>query len=63
MGFTWVLHDASGRDLRSSELFGSKEEAESWMSDEWSNLLAEGAETVSLMSDGDELYRMGLREA
>lgn len=63
MAFTWVLHDGSGNDLRESETFVSKEEAEAWMSSEWASLLDEGAEAVSLMSDGSELYRMGLREA
>jgi hypothetical protein len=32
------------------------------MGDNWASLLDEGAETVSLRSDGDHQYRMGLRE-
>ena len=59
----WVLHDASGADLRSTETFSSKEEAEAWMGEHWSSLLDEGAETVSLRADGSHEYRMGLREA
>ncbi|MEA2452089.1 MAG: hypothetical protein QOG04_799 [Actinomycetota bacterium] len=62
MAFTWVLHDAAGADLRTSEEFDSKDSAEAWMGSEWAALLDEGAETVSLMSDGERLYRMGLRE-
>lgn len=62
-GFHWVLHDAEGKDLRTTETFESKQAAEDWMGTEWSKLLDEGAESVSLRSNGDALYRMGLREA
>lgn len=62
MAFTWTLHDSSGVDLRSTESFGSKEEAEAWMGSEWAVLLEEGAETVSLMDGDERLYKMGLRE-
>ena len=61
--FTWVLNDASGTELRRSEVFSSKEDAEAWMGAEWSNLLASGAESVSLMEDDKLLYPMSLREA
>lgn len=61
--FRWVLHDAEGADLRATDVFSTKGEAEEWMGENWSSLLAEGAETVSLMSDQDQLYEMGLREA
>jgi hypothetical protein len=63
MAFRWVLHDASGADLRSTEDFDSKDGAEAWMGSEWAALLAEGAETVSLMDGDKRLYRMGLRDA
>lgn len=63
MTFTWVLHDAAGADLRSTEAFETQAEAESWMGDRWQDLLDEGAETVTLMDDDTKLYRMGLREA
>ena len=62
MGFRWVLHDAAGTDLRGTEDFASKDDAEAWMGAEWAGLLEEGAETVSLMEGDDRLYRMGLRE-
>jgi hypothetical protein len=61
--FRWMLHAADGSELRASEEFDSKEAAEAWMGSEWSSLLDEGAETVSLMQDTERLYRMGLREA
>ena len=59
----WILNDVSGAELRSSEDFASKEEAEAWMGTNWSALLEEGGETVTLMSDDASVYRMGLREA
>jgi hypothetical protein len=62
-GFTWVLISADGRELRTSEAFTSKEEAEAWMGSEWSALLDEGAEFVSLREDGDQHYKMSLLEA
>lgn len=59
----WLLKDAGGDELRSSETFGSREEAEAWMGAEWASLLDEGAETVVLLEDDATLYEMGLREA
>ena len=61
MSFRWVLHDASGKQMRASEAFASREEAEEWMGVQWSALLAEGAEEVTLMDEGELIYRMGLR--
>ncbi len=58
--FCWRLRDADGNELRSTQDFGTKEEAEEWMGREWASLADEGAESVSLMSDGEELYHMGL---
>jgi hypothetical protein len=60
--FDWILHDEAGRDLRSTEAFPSKEEAEAWMGAHWSELLDEGAESVTLRHGDESLYRMGLRE-
>jgi hypothetical protein len=59
----WILHDESGAELRATEAFATKEEAESWMGSEWPALLAEGADSVSLVSDGDVVYKMSLQEA
>ena len=61
-GYVWKLHGPSGDDLRATEPFASQEEAEAWMGAEWSSLLDEGAETVSLVRGDETLYRMGLRE-
>jgi hypothetical protein len=60
--FTWTLQDESGADLRVTEPFDSKQEAEAWMGAEWSALAAEGAEFVALKENGDLVYRMGLSE-
>jgi hypothetical protein len=61
--FTWTIQDAAGKELRTSELFSSKEEAEAWMGAEWSALRDEGGEYV-VLKDGDEfVYRMALSES
>jgi hypothetical protein len=61
--FVWVLLDAQGSEMRTSDPFESKESAESWMGAEWANLASEGAEFVSLREDGAQLYKMSLSEA
>ena len=62
MPWRWTLVDTSGAELRSTEAFTSKEEAEAWMGSNWASLLAEGAESVRLMDDDALAYEMGLRE-
>jgi hypothetical protein len=57
----WILHSADGAELRSTSSFESKEEAEAWMGEHWSELLEEGAESVSLMSGDERSYQMSLR--
>lgn len=56
-----MLHDDTGRDVRSTESFPSQEAAEEWMGDHWGALLDEGAESVSLDGDGERHYTMDLR--
>lgn len=60
--YRWILLDEDGKDLRESEGWSSKAEAEAWMGSEWAALLEEGAESVALMEDDRRLYEMGLRE-
>lgn len=60
--FTWTLQDSDGKDLRTSEAFTTKEQAEAWMGAEWSALRDEGAEYVLLKQGDDVVYRMGLSE-
>ncbi len=59
--FIWRLHNASGAVLRDTQWFRSQEEAETWMGTAWSELLEEGAESVSLVEGDETLYEMGLR--
>lgn len=59
----WILKDAQGAELRSSDTFGSRDGAETWLGQEWQRLLDEGAESVALVEDGHTVYEMGLREA
>ncbi len=61
--FHWVLRDRDGVDLRTTQPFASREEAEAWMGGEWASLLEEGAESVALLQDSRVIYEMGLREA
>lgn len=61
--FFWKMNGPSGEEVGESERFAAQDEAEAWMGDNWSRLLDEGAETVSLVRGGDVLYDMGLREA
>jgi hypothetical protein len=60
--FTWTLQDSDGKDLRTSDAFTTKEEAEAWMGAEWSALRDEGGEYVLLKQGDDVVYRMGLSE-
>jgi hypothetical protein len=60
--FTWTLLDPLGADMRTTDEFASKEEAEAWMGAEWAALLDEGAEYVSLRENGKQVYKMGLKE-
>ena len=61
-GYVWKLHGPTGADMRETDAFETRDEAEAWMGAEWSSLLEEGAETVSLVHGDKTLYRMGLRE-
>ena len=59
--FRWTLVGDDGADLRSSEEFATKEEAEAWMSAHWAELLEEGAGSVRLTEEEALVYEMGLR--
>jgi hypothetical protein len=59
--YRWLLKDANGAELRTSEGFDSKDEAESWMGTEWSALAVEGADRVVLMDGDDVVYDMSLQ--
>ena len=59
--FTWVLHDGDGTLMRRTQPFDTQDAAEAWMGSTWSELLEEGAESVSLVEGDETLYEMGLR--
>lgn len=61
--FHWRTLDAEGNEVSRSEAFASKEEAEAWMGAEWEGLVQLGGRSVSLRSNGDELYNMSLEPA
>ena len=60
--YHWVVHDAKGADIRTSEDFDSKEQAEAWMGSEWSALVQAGGDAVTLVHGDQVEYRMGLGE-
>lgn len=62
MTLRWVLLDDSGTELRATTDFDSQEEAEQWLASEWQGLAAEGAASVSLRSESEEVYEMSLAE-
>jgi hypothetical protein len=59
--FAWIVHDADGRDLRTTEPFATREEAEAWLGAEWRTLTEESGHSVSLVQDRKIVYRMSLR--
>lgn len=58
--WNWVLFDENEGELRMSERFESKEEAEQWLAANWTQLADEGAASVSLRENGEETYLMSL---
>ena len=60
--FRWRYLDDAGQGVGASELFMSREDAESWMSEAWAALRERGIEEVVLLDEDrdDPLYRMGL---
>jgi hypothetical protein len=62
VAWRWILRDESGGELRETESWESRTDAEGWLSQNWQVLLEEGAEAVSLVEDSREEYTMGLRE-
>ncbi len=71
MGWTWKFHDAAGGDLTTTADtsmtdtdFPTQADAESWVGEEWHNLVADGVDSVTLYEDGDRRYGpMSLRPA
>lgn len=58
--FHWVLVDEDGNEMRPTDGFASRTDAEEWLAGAWSGLADEGAASVSLRSGADEVYLMSL---
>jgi hypothetical protein len=57
MSFIWICHALDGTDVNIAEArteFPTQADAEAWMGESWSSLLASGADSVSLL-EGDRL--------
>jgi hypothetical protein len=58
--FAWRYETPDGSTLTSPDLpestFPSQADAETWVGESWRDLLAAGAEQVSLLRDGDVVY-------
>ena len=57
MSFIWICHALDGTDVNIAEArteFPTQADAEAWMGESWSTLLASGADSVSLL----EGYRL-----
>jgi hypothetical protein len=62
MSFHWTVYDRSDVEIRQTEGFATREEAEEWMRDSWSELVAGGGARVRLEGDDGTIYDMGLEE-
>ncbi len=62
MGWIWRYRDQAGEPAGNgvSEEFPSQSDAESWLGENWRDLLATGVVAVVLEEDGREEYSMPL---
>jgi hypothetical protein len=61
MSWTWQYHAAQGAPIPESSTqptggFPTQADAETWVGEEWRDLLAEGIDAVSLFEDGRLVY-------
>jgi hypothetical protein len=64
--WTWRYEDGDGKTLKkpAAQQFPSQSDAESWLGEEWRELLDAGVETVFLVEDDQQIYGpMSLRPA
>lgn len=55
--FTWQLHDAAGATLPTEvSVFPTQAEAEAWLGEEWTLLLEDGVESVTLVEGDAPVY-------
>jgi hypothetical protein len=57
----WRYLDAAGTEVGSSQVFGAREDGEAWLGEHWSELLEVGVDSVALIDDDVEAYRMSLQ--
>ncbi|GAA1193726.1 hypothetical protein F4556_005443 [Kitasatospora gansuensis] len=65
MVWTWRYEKADGTLVQQpgeQEEFPGQGDAESWIGEEWKDLLAKGIEQVVLLDDGKVIYTMSLQE-
>jgi hypothetical protein len=62
MGYHWIVYDPSGEEIRQTEDFNSRDEAEEWLRVSWQDLVEHGGASVRLASEGTVVYDMGLAE-
>jgi hypothetical protein len=61
MAWTWRYEDADGRSVDGPrEAFPSQSDAESWLGQDWRDLLTAGVVTASLVDEDRVEYRMSL---
>ena len=56
MGWTWRLEKADGKNIGTSESFDSRGDAESWVGEEFEELLEKGIDQVTLYDGDTEVY-------
>jgi hypothetical protein len=56
MSWTWRLEKADGSNIGTSESFDSRGDAESWVGEEFEDLLEKGIDQVTLFDGDTEVY-------
>ena len=57
MDFRWRYQDENGHEVAGpDERFADQGEAESWFSEQWSDLLEQGVHSVTLLHGETEVY-------
>jgi hypothetical protein len=56
MTWTWTLETSGGEVQRRSESFESRSDAESWVGEEFGDLLEQGIDQVRLFDGDTEVY-------
>ncbi|MFJ6213843.1 hypothetical protein ACIQGZ_11010 [Streptomyces sp. NPDC092296] len=66
MAWTWRYEKADGSAVNPTvgqEDFPTQGDAESWIGENWKQLVEEGADQATLLDDGSTIYTMSLHEA